>query len=574
MKLMTNKCSWIVFGAMISVMASFASRTEAQDFERYRPLSPLNSEGKAEFPEAPKPATGDDKVLVKNWKAIIIVDHKDKVDKDSNIEANGVVIRGDLSTIANGEFHNKASRYLNGPITFRTLNELTRDIILYYRDNDQPVVDVSVPEQKITSGIVQIVVTEGRIGRVKVKGARRFNPGVIWSQIFLNPGEPIYESVLKDELRWANRNPFREVGVELSPGDKPGTTDVNFVVEDEFPVDVYFGYEDTGTRATRIERTIFGGIWGNAFGQDDTLSYQYTSDPQSDRLRGHSFYYSRNTLGRDEIVLFGSYAELESPTQQFNSTGTSWQISGRYFKRLIDTQFAKHRVFAGFDFKETDNNLDFGGVNVFPTNVDFFNMLVGYEAAQFGYDGAWSARVDLVVSPGEFSPDNSSDNFNALRQGASTSYVYTRGVLENLYYLDNSWQLMTRFTGQWSDSNLLAPEQLGFGGFNTIRGYDQRVVNGDSGYIVNLELQTRPRCLWVADSEFSGHVFLDLGAALNHSKLPGEDVSVDLSSVGAGFTYRFSDNFRMRFDYGFQINQVATQNQPRERPHMSAIAIW
>lgn len=575
MKLMPEKCSWILLGVAISLCFVFTEQSQAQDFERYRPLSPLNRDGgEAKLPKEPKPATGDDKILVNQWKAIVIVDHKDKVDKDSKIDASGVVIRGDLSMLANGEFHNKASRYLNGPITFRNLNELTREIILYYRANDQPVVDVSVPEQRITSGIVQIVVTEGRIGRVSVQGSQYFSPNVLWNQIFLSPGQPIYESSLKEELRWLNRSPYRDVSLELSPGRRPGTTDINFLVDDERPVDFYFGYEDTGTRATRIERLIVGGVWGNAFGQDDTLSYQYTADPASDRLRGHSFYYSRTTRGEGEFVLFGSYAELEAPDPLFTSTGTSWQISGRYYKSLIDSQFAKHRVFAGFDYKETDNNLDFGGVNVFPTNIDIFNMLVGYEAAQYGYDGAWSARIDLVVSPGEFSPDNSSTNFNQVRQGASTSYVYTRGVLENIYYLDNFWQLMTRATGQWSDSNLTPPEQLGFGGYNTIRGYDQRVVNGDSGYIFNLELQTRPRCLWVKDSEFSAHIFFDIGAALNHSKLPGEDVSVDLSSVGAGFVYRFSDRFRMRFDYGLQANRVATQNQPRERPHMSAIVIW
>ena len=40
--------------------------------------------------------------------------------------------------------------------------EMVRQIVIYYRENERPVVDVVVPEQDITSGVIQIVVIEAR----------------------------------------------------------------------------------------------------------------------------------------------------------------------------------------------------------------------------------------------------------------------------------------------------------------------------------------------------------------------------------------------------------------------------
>lgn len=43
-----------------------------------------------------------------------------------------------------------------------------------------------------------------------------------------------------------------------------------------------------------------------------------------------------------------------------------------------------------------------------------------------------------------------------------------------------------RFRGQLASTNLLPSEQMGLGGYNSVRGYLERQVNVDNGLIVNL----------------------------------------------------------------------------------------
>ena len=48
--------------------------------------------------------------------------------------------------------------YLYQPVSLASLDEMVRAIIFAYRDAGRPVVDVLLPEQDITSGVVQLVV--------------------------------------------------------------------------------------------------------------------------------------------------------------------------------------------------------------------------------------------------------------------------------------------------------------------------------------------------------------------------------------------------------------------------------
>ena len=150
-------------------------------------------------------------MLVDELKAVIFVDHQDKVVQGA-LEASGVQVRSEtgLEMLRTLTFQSVVKPYLGEPISLLRLNELVRDVIIFYRTNDQPVVDVSIPEQDVTDGVVQIVVTEGRIGEVRVDGACYFDPWYLVDQTCAIHHTKIFESVLLSDLRWLNRNPFRE----------------------------------------------------------------------------------------------------------------------------------------------------------------------------------------------------------------------------------------------------------------------------------------------------------------------------------------------------------------------------
>ena len=74
------------------------------------------------------------------------------------------------------DFRRIAARYLGQPVTLERLNQLTHDLVVFFRAHGRPIVDVLVPEQDISRGTVQVLVLEGRLGRVKVIGNAHFSP--------------------------------------------------------------------------------------------------------------------------------------------------------------------------------------------------------------------------------------------------------------------------------------------------------------------------------------------------------------------------------------------------------------
>ena len=157
--------------------------------------------------------------------------------------------------------------------------------------------------------------------------------------------------------------------------------------------------------------------------------------------------------------------------------------------------------------------------------------------------------------------------------------MYGRAALERNNALIGQWTLVGRVEGQASNSNLLSSEQLGAGGFDSVRGFEQRAVRGDQGVVVSVEV----RAPAVSPAKLLGFyrardamvplVFFDYGHLSNSEKLPGEP-DINISSTGFGFRYQLDDNFSLRFDYGWQLGESGFEDGEDSRFHIGARAVY
>jgi len=134
--------------------------------------------------------------------------------------------------------------------------------------------------------------------------------------------------------------------------------------------------------------------------------------------------------------------------------------------------------------------------------------------------------------------------------------------------------LNVRASGQIADGNLIQSEQLGFGGYYSIRGYDMRLVNGDNGFIVNVELLNCPISTgWshCDDDELQFLGFFDIGEATLHSPLSGEKRSTQLSSVGVGLRYTARRRVLLRVEYGYPLDRDVIGVNRDGRVHIGAV---
>ena len=134
----------------------------------------------------------------------------------------------------------------------------------------------------------------------------------------------------------------------------------------------------------------------------------------------------------------------------------------------------------------------------------------------------------LYFSPGNWGGNNNDAAFNASHTGANSHYIYDTVSLQRLTRLPENFSLVLRATLQCSDGNLTPSEQLGFGGYDSVRGYDEREVNTDEGYVFTTELRSPPISFGdiFGCHEFQDQLqllaFWDTGEAHNHTPLPGE----------------------------------------------------
>jgi hemolysin activation/secretion protein len=560
--------------AVVLAQTGMLEQYKPYDRYRYLPRLPQGNENPPPLPSKTPDVKGDTAVLVDKLKGMIFVDDpKGVVAAPGNVA--GIVVRSEnrLQLLRTSQFQQVVAPYLSGPISMHRLNEMAREIILFYRHNDQPVVDVSYPEQDITEGVLQIVVREGRVGKVRVDKACFFNPCVLADQLSVSPGGPIYESMLLEDQRWLYRNPFRTVDMELTPGTNPGDTDVLFHVNDRRPVRLFAGYEDTGTAQTGLERTLYGVNWYNALGRDDQAGYQYTAGSDFQRFNAHSAFYSTALENRDILTLYWGYGMVQSPLPPFDQTGYVWQLMPRWTREVHHDKCVDIGIDAGFDVKQSNTNLDFGGVQIFASPYDVRQFTAGCTANVQDRWGTWNAGVDGYYSPGGWGSFDSTPDYQKVRAFSNARYFYARAVYERHVNLPDRFEFVARMVGQMASTNLMPTEQLGLGGYNSVRGYDMYDVVGDSGYFVNLEVYT-PTMHLLGHDDLKFLAFYDFANAYNHTLLPGEATTTELRSVGVGARYVMKPHVEVRFDYGWQLDELTTYPTPRQRPHVGAVLSW
>ncbi|MEO9591206.1 ShlB/FhaC/HecB family hemolysin secretion/activation protein [Rhodopirellula bahusiensis] len=555
----------------------------AQNYERYKPLT-VPSQPLAQprvQPERLEPVQGSDKVLVEELAGIIVLDHNDKVDaEDSHEGTMGIQHDFDDSTslVYGNGVQSILNRYIGGTVTLRRLNQMSRDIISYYRKRGQPVVDVVIPEQKITSGVVQIVVTESRIGTVKITDGCHFEAEDLcrWVEC-TRRGDKIYESKLNNDLFWLNQNPFRRVSVDMQPGAVDGTTDVLFDIDDVCPIRGYTGYEDTGVRTLGLERLYAGMIYGNAFGKGGILSYQYTADAEFYRLNAHSVSYAQPVNRSYSWNAYGSWAGVSPTIPTVNQDGESWQVGLGITHHLQKTQWVDTNWSIGADFKQTNNNLEFGGQQVQNSAADLLQLRLSFQHLWRGCRDEYGLlTLDSFVGPGSgFTSDHNTAAFNTIRANTTPDYFYTRLRAERMWNVQEDWQLMGRFVGQLASERLLFSETLGFGGYDSIRGYDQRVYSGDDGWFASLEFGPRTKRFGTCSdpNTFRAFTFLDMGGGLVQDALPGEVSDEFLVSAGLGLRLAISDRISMRASYGHGFESVPGA-ESRDRVHIGIVSLF
>lgn len=469
-------------------------------------------------------------------------------------------------------------KYSEAELDAETVASLKEAIYDYYRENGFPFIILEVPSQKISTGILQFVVLESRVGKVEVVGDRWAAKKSVQKYIGLKPGDAIAQKKISRELDFMNRNTFRSVRLIYSPGEKELTTDLTFDVQGRMPYQFYAGIDNTGIPTTGRNRVFLGFSWDQVFGFDQTFFYQYTTNYERGSLHAHTAQYVAYMDNMTILNLYGGFSSVKADIAYPNRSnkGRNIQVSLRYRKPLKMLPYFSDEFVVGFDWKQTNNNIEYIDA-LFPvlnSSANLTQFMLGYQANYNGESFQINGGLEFFGSPMKWLPDQSDQDFSNLRPGAKNRWLYLNGFFDVQKSL---WKLTYKgiFSGKFSSNALLPSELLGIGGYGSVRGYDERELNVDAGFFFSQELYSpsyhfSKRQGRVRDSlEFL--LFVDAGWGNDYKKIPTVKSLDYLLGAGPGVRYQIGQYFKGRLDWGIKLHQQENFTGGWSMLHFSAI---
>lgn len=429
--------------------------------------------------------------------------------------------------------------------------------------------DAIVPEQKISNGIVELRVLEGRLGKVRlqVDPAVSISRSLLESYIAsLEEGGLIQTADVERALFQIHDLRGIVASSSFAPGATAGTADLTIKVIPGKKFDANLDFDANGSIYTGLHR-VGGGVDGNSllgYGElinlrasnaiDGNLRFARASilvplGPWGTKL-GAAYSELKYRLGTplfDALKVNGAAAvnSLIAIHPVIRSRNTNLLVIGQHDKRkFYDIQLASGaETLKKTDVSSLSLSGDFrdrvggGGINVFN---------IAYTLGELKFGTAGLEAADLA--------------------GRKTKGLYgkTNISVSRLQAVSERLALFGSYSQQFTNKNLDPSEKFSLGGPNAVRAYPQGEGAGDEGYFASLELRYR----LPFEEDLPGSLvltgFYDFGRAILIKRPTAADFAANaerlrrIAGPGIGLNWEVPNNWYLRTTLAFRDTTKAT----------------
>lgn len=405
-----------------------------------------------------------------------------------------------------------------------------------YHDQGYGTVFVDIPPQTVNDGIVRLRVTEGRVERTQISGARYFAERDVIAQLpATKPGTVLQISELQKELGAVNSaTPDRSVVPVLKAGSAPGTVDLALKVNDTLPLHGSLELNNQATIDTRELRAIASLSYGNLFGRLDSISMQFQFTPQQ---FSQVNVFAMNYVAHTESGLQPSLSYINS-NSNVPAAGTQGVLgvgditSAKLAYPVVSSPTSLQSVSVGADYKHFRNTINQNATTALDTPISYVNLSASYS-------GLWhwdkdTTSFNLSANAGPRGLVNNPSSFENNRYQAMANYFYLRGDLETVIKLPADFSLKLRVAGQAATEPLITNEDYSYAGSDGVRGYLEAEELADKA--IKTTVQLNSPVLHRHDRALGDvYGFYDYGQGTVIDPLPGEPGGATLHSFGFGF---------------------------------------
>lgn len=491
--------------------------------------------------------------------AILHVAH---ADVDSSVEAEIEQPKFDIwefriagnTVLSNKQIESAVYGYLGPSKTFDDVQEVREALGNVYRDEGYAFASISIPEQDVDNGVVNLKVVEGKLGRVRVTGNKYYSrKEILENAPSMTEGAiPVIDDIQKD-LALLNRSASdRTITPLVRPGKKPDTVDIELKVKDALPF--HYGIDYSNRNSPETTDTRFGAnfSYSNLWQKNHALSFFYQTTPEDrDEVEVQSIFYSMPLWWENSnlaMYLINSDSDVAT-VGEINVLGEG-RIKGlKASFPFYQTENLFHQVSVGIESKDFDQSALLSATDTQDTPIDYTAINADY-GGRIQYDNS-NLFYGVGVRAGLRGFGNSPGEFERKRSGAKNNFSYFVGNLGYNYEFANEYQARSRLQFQVSGDPLIGNEQFSAGGQFSVRGYLTSQELGDEGYVANFEVVS-PDWSEVFDDNFVSSLrvigFLDYAKLHNRGVLPGERANISIAGTGLGVRLGLFDHYFLDVD--------------------------
>jgi hemolysin activation/secretion protein len=462
-----------------------------------------------------------------------------------------------------------------------------------FQDKGFQTVSVQVPQQSGKRGIVFLQVTEAKIGRLSVEGARFFSIDAIKKKVpSLQPGKvPDFNKVSKEILalnQWSDR----QVIPTLTPGFEPGTVDVDLKVKDTLPWHGSAEFNNRMSPGTPEYRLNLASSYDNLWQLGHSIGGSFQSAPEApNQVLNWSVFYTARIPMVDWLKANFSYSSQNSVSTIGGgaSLGNGNTKGFRLLAALPNNgeKGFSHNLSVGFDvMNEGESSQNASGANNVSSPVRYIPFRFNYDAVYapetnaitiFDAGLSCSARGAIVNAQQLIGTNyGNSASFAAAQQGADAGFFIVKADLSHTHDLPEGFQIFGKVQGQYSPEPLIYSEQFAGGGLDTCRGYLEGTVAGDRAAFGSVELRS-PLLLpgHVGINEWRVYTFFDGGAVCNVPVDGANRVSqYTLAAYGFGSRAKIFKDLNASLDVGVPLTSQPTSYPPTTNSPAPSVMAW
>ena len=478
------------------------------------------------------------------------------------------VVEGD-NPLSDYDIDNTMYPFVNEPADLDRLNSASAALQRLLHKRGYTSHRVIIPEQTLQDGIVRLRVIAFKVGNVEIEGNQHFSStNILGNLSALKPESSPKSKKLSRQLLLANEHPAKTLSLTFREGAQPRTIDALVVVQDHRPYNVFATVNNRSSRSTPDTRLTLGLQHSNLFNRDHTLTGTYTTSPENlSRVEQYGLNYQVPVYalgGAFRLYYIKSDVDTGRVAGNFDVSGEGEFVGGSYKHHLLRLGKYSHSI-----------SLDIAD-NLFKNDVSFSGMPIGTDVRSrplsLRYDGGYRLKqgtTDFHITFRQNLPGgskNSNSSYARTTQGADQDWQSWRFGFSHTHALGGGWRVNGRFESQYSDERLIPGEQFGVGGANSVRGYDDRIVAGDSGLAASLEVWSPP-----IKYNVQAIGFIDAGYEDIHHPLPGETENDDLYGVGLGLRGFWNRNASLAVDIAWALSDAGSIDAGHTRVHFNLV---